>query len=220
MSALYVNKTKMDSASLVSVIHKISPSLAAYHYLRSCKAQLSSDSKPRCSRCGYLLNPTTSHTRLVRLSKTPRKKQRSSPRSPIVHALKKTCTTCGHVNNTLLHPVNHNFPIRCGNVTTAPQRSSLPSDHVSYEVTPRTPGTDQFVLPDPPPVSTHLHPPLHSSPSLPPPANARPQLPTKPTKSRPKHKGGLQEMLTRNKERQREAADRGSAGLATLLHSL
>lgn len=211
---------------LISLVHSVSPSLAAYHYLRLRKAQIDSGSIPfsrnRCSKCGYLLLHGTSNTRLVRFYTTRTNKKRipSTPRSPIVHSVQQTCTTCGYVNNTLLQPVNHNFLFHPRNLLTSPQSSSRPSRPVPQQVTPHTPGTDQLALPDPTPASTDLHPPLHSSPSLPPLANAQPQPRTKPRKSRPKHKTGLQEILARNRERQRDAADRGSAGLSTFLHSL
>ena len=197
-----LSESKMDTDALVSIIHSVSPSLAAYHYLRST----TSPSSPRCSKCGYLLD-STSHTRVLRLSS--RKKQRSTPSSPTVHALQQTCATCGYVNNTLLQPVNHNSQLHYGHVTPRPSSASVPYP----EAMPRTHGTDQPLLPDLPPVSTHLH----SLSSL---ANAQPQLSTKPRKSRPKHKAGLQEVLARNRERQQEAANRSSSGLATFLHSL
>ena len=198
----------MDNVSSISLFQSISPSLAAYHYLRSTK-----ESSSRCSRCGYILHPS-SHTRLVRLS--------SPPRSPIVRSLRKTCATCGHVNNTLIQPVNHSFPFHSRHVITSPpppqHHPSLSSDPTNpyLQVVPCTPGADRSILPDTPPISPQLDPPLHSSPS----PNAQPQPSTETKKrSRPKHKG-LQEILARNRDRQRDVTDRGEAGLATLLRSL
>jgi hypothetical protein len=205
---------KMDNASSISLFHSISPSLAAYHYLRSTKAP----SVSRCSRCGHILH-CPSHTRLVRMS-SPR------PSSPIVRCLRQTCATCGHVNNK---PVNQGFPIHSRHVITPPppHHPSLSSDLTNpyLQVVPCTPAADRTMFPDTPPISPQLDPSLHSSPSLPSLANAQPQPPTKTKKqqkSRPKHKAGLQEMIARNRDRQRHVtADRGSqAGLGTFLRSL
>jgi len=146
----------------------------------------------RCSKCGYSLLYGTSHTRIVRKTK-----QCSS-------YLQRSCPTCGHVNNTLLQPV-------CRETTRA-----------SPLVTPRIPGTDQSLPPDPPPpvppscTSSHLHSPLDPTPL----AHTRPQPLTKSRKSRSKHKAGLREILARSKAGQHEATDRGPSGLAKFLHSL
>lgn len=193
--------TEMDPDLVAAIIEPISPSLAAYHFVRGRTRQ---GNPSRCSKCGYSLLYGTSHTRIVR--NNSKSKQRST-------CLQRSCTTCGHVNNTLLQPV-------CRDTTRA-------SPQV---VTPRTLGTDQYIPPSPPPSvpstststssSSHLHPPLHlSDPSLPL-AHTQPQPLAKSRKSRPKHKAGLREILARSKASQHEANDRGSSGLATFLHSL
>ena len=191
---------KMDPDSVAVILEPISPALAASHFVkgRSRQANLS-----RCSKCGYSLLYGTSHTRIVHNnSKT---KQRSA-------YLQRSCTTCGHINNTLLQPV-------CRDPTRA-------SPQV---VTPRTPGTDQFP-PNPTPSvpspststapSSHLHPPLHLSDPSPLLASAQPQPLAKSRKSRPKHKANLRDILARSKASQHEAKNRGTSGLATFLHSL
>lgn len=188
----------MDTNSLLALLSPISPALAAYHYLRS-----PTDNPPsRCSRCGHVLVPGISHSRIVPSSATyRRKKARPSPNTPIVHCLKQSCATCGHVNNTLLSDIHRNV--------IAP-----PRPHPTVTVTPGTPGMDQCPLPNPPPLlSSHPHP----TPQ--PPASPQPRPAIKSRKSRPKHKTGLQEMLARNKERQ-ETANSGASGLTTLLHGL
>src|SRR5258708_28916990 len=159
----------MDPALVAAIIEPISPSLAAYHFVRGRTRQANPS---RCSKCGYSLLYGTSHTRIVHNnSKT---KQRLA-------CLQRSCTTCGHVNNTLLQPV-------CRDATRA-------SPQVG---TPRTLGTDQFLPPNlpPPPPSTstsycsHLHSPLRlPDPSLSL-AHTQPQPLAKPRKSRPKHKAG------------------------------
>jgi hypothetical protein len=191
----------MDPDLVAGILESISPALAASHFVRGRTRQ---ENPSRCSKCGYSLLYGTSHTRIVHNnSKT---KQRSA-------YLQRSCTTCGHINNTLLQPV-------CRDPTRA-------SPQV---VTPRTLGTDQSLPPNPTPSvpspsastapSSHLHPPLHvSDPSLPL-ASAQPQPLTKSRKSRPKHKASLREILARSKASQHEAKDRGSSGLATFLHSL
>jgi hypothetical protein len=190
----------MDTNSVLALLGPVSPSLAAYHYLRSPTDNPAS----RCSRCGHVLVPGISHSRIVPSSATQRrKKTRPSPNTPIVHCLKQSCATCGHVNNTLLSDFHRR------NVM-AP-RPYYPA----VTVTPRTPGTDQCPLPDPPPL-----PSSHPRPTPQPSASPQPQPPIKSRRSRPKHKAGLQEMLARNKERQHEAANRGTSGLTTLLHGL
>ena len=195
----------MDTHSVLALIGSVSPSLAAYHHV---KFQHTVES--RCYRCGHQLLPGTSHTRIVRSSPTRKLKRKHKGRfDPIVRSIEQTCTTCGHVNNTPLHPINH---LHGDNVTT-------PSPLVQT-VGPHTHRTDQCLPPDPTPVPSHHHPPRHSFPSPPPPASPRLQLQTRPKQSRPKHKAGLQDMLTRNKDRQREAANRSSSGLATFLHTL
>lgn len=185
----------MDINSLLALLGPVSPSLAAYHYLRSPTDNPAS----RCSRCGHALIPGISHSRIVPSSATQRrKKARPSPNNPIIHCLKQSCATCGHVNNTLLSSLHsHNV---------APSRP--------YP-TPRTPGTGQCPLPDP-----SLLPSLHLRPTPQPSTSPQPRPPIKSRRSRPKHKAGLQEMLARNKERQHEAANRGTSGLTTLLHGL
>jgi hypothetical protein len=181
----------MDTNSLLALLGPVSPSLAAYHYLRSPTDNPAS----RCSRCGHVLVPGISNSRIVSSCATQRrKKARPSPNTPIVHCLRQSCATCGHVNNTLLSDFLAPRPYPA--VTVTP---------------PRTPGTDQCPPPDPPPLpSSHLRP--TPQPSAQPPIKSR--------RSRPKHKAGLQEMLARNKERQHEAANRGTSGLTTFLHGL
>ena len=191
----------MDPDLVAAIIEPISPPLAAYHFVRGRTRQTNPS---RCSKCGYSFLYGTSHTRIVHNnSKT---KQRLT-------YLQRSCTTCGHINNTLLQPV-------CRDPTRA-------SPQV---VTPRTLGTDQSIPPNPTPSvpfpststcsSSHHHSPLHlSDPSLPL-AHTQPQSLAKSRKSRPKHKAGLREILVRSKASQHEAKDRGSSGLATFLHSL
>ena len=188
----------MDTNSLNTVLCPVSPSLAAYHYLRSPTDNPGS----RCSRCGHVLVPGISHSRIVPSTSTQRrKKARSSPNTPIIHCLRQSCATCGHVNNTLLSDFH--------------SRNVIAPRSPAVTVTPHTPGTDQSPLPDPPPLpSSHLRPTPQPS------ASPQPQSPSKSRRSRPKHKGGLQEMLARNKERQHEATNRGTSGLTTLLHGL
>jgi hypothetical protein len=182
---------KMDSHSVLAVLGPVSPPLAAYHYLRSTTDNLPS----RCSRCGHLLLPGISHSRIVPSSATQRrKKARPSPNTPIVHCLRQSCATCGHVNNT------HLSYFHTRNVI-----APTPRLYPAVTVTPCTDGTDQCPPPDPPPQPS-------ATPQLQPPIKSR--------KSRPKHKAGLQEMLARNRERQHEAANRGTSGLTTFLHSL
>jgi hypothetical protein len=196
----------MDIHSVLTIIGSVSPSLAAYHHVKFQQA----DHRPlfRCSRCGHQLLPGTSRTRIRRSSPTPKfkRKHKGQRSDPIVRSIEQTCATCGHVNNTPLHPINHPHS---DNVTT-------PSPLVVTEG-PRTHRTDPCLPPDRTPVPSHHHPPRHSSP---PSASPQPQLQARPKKSRPKHKAGLQEMLARNNDRQREAANRSSSGLATFLHTL
>ena len=186
----------MDPDLVAATIEPISPSLAAYHFIRGRTRQTNPS---RCSKCGYSLLYGTSHTRIVHNnSKT---KQRLA-------CIQRSCTTCGHVNNTLLQPVYRDA------TRASPQ-----------VVTPRTPGTDQFHPPNSSPPasassSSHLHSPLHlTDPSLSL-AHTQPPPLAKSRKSRPKHKAGLREILARSKATQHEAKDRGSSGLATFLHSL
>jgi hypothetical protein len=183
----------MDTSSVLALIGPLSPALAAYHHVR-CQKQ---DALERCSRCGHLLLPGSSPTRVARVARSSKREYKR--RSDL--CMRQACATCGHVNNTLLHP----YPT--DDVTTpSPPPKTVP--------TPRTHRTDQHdPLPDPGPVPhPHLHSPPHPLPS--------PSRQTKSKKSRPKHKAGLQEMLARNKDRQREAANRDPVGLATFLHSL
>jgi hypothetical protein len=184
----------MDTNSLLARLGPVSPSLAAFHYLRSPADNPAS----RCSRCGHVLVPGISNSRIVPSFATQRrKKARSSPNTPIVHCLRQSCATCGHVNNTLLSDF------------------LAPRPYPAVTMTPRTPGTDQCPLPDPPPL-----PSSHPRPTPQPSASPQPRPPIKSRRSRPKHKAGLQEMLARNKERQHEAANRGTSELTTFLHGL
>jgi hypothetical protein len=147
----------------------------------------------RCSRCGHVLIPAISRPRIVPSSASQRrKKARRSPNTPIIHCLRQSCARCGHVYNTLLSdaPPSRPYPV--------------------VTVTPRIPSTDQSPLPAP-------LPPSHPRPTPQPSTIPQPQ-PSR--RSRPKHRAGLQEMLARNKERQHEAANRGTSGLTTFLHGL
>ena len=187
---------KMVSHSVLAVLASASPALAAHYYLRS-----PSDHPPaRCSRCGHVLLPSASHSRIVPSSGAHRTRARRRPTTPMVHCLRHSCATCGHVNNTLLSAFH-------GSDVTAPPRP-CPAATMS----PRTHSADQCSLPDPPGPSSHHHP--ISQPL------ASPQ-PQRSRRSRPKHKAGLQEMLARNKEKQHEAANnKGVSGLTTFLHGL
>jgi len=201
---------------VLAIFDSVSPSLAAYHHVKFHKPLDPPADGPlfRCSRCGHQLLPGTSHTRLVRSSPTPKRKRRHKGRrsDPIVHSIEQTCATCGYVNNTPLHrPISH---LHGDNVTTPPP--------LVETVGPHTHRTDQCLPPDPTPVPSpsHHHPPRHSFPSPPAPPSPQPQLQARPKKSRPKHKAGLQEMLARDKDRQRKAANTSSSGLAPFLHTL
>lgn len=190
----------MDAHSVLSILGSVSPALAAYHHIRS-----PSDHPPsRCSRCGHVLLPGPSYSRIVP-STTRRKRTRpnQSPTTPTVRCLRQSCATCGHVNNTLLSTF-------LGRNTTAP-----PRPYPAPTVTPRTHSTDQRPLPDPPPVPSSHH---HPTPE--PLASPQPQPPIRSRRSRPMHKAGLREMLARNKDRQHEAANRGASGSTTFLQSL
>lgn len=205
--------THMDIQSVLAIFGSVSPSLAAYHHIKFQKHL----DPARCSRCGHQLLPGTSHTRLVRSDPTSKPKRRHKGRrsDPIVHSIEQTCATCGHVNNTPLHhPISH--LLHNDKVTTPPP--------LVETVGPHTLRTDQCLPSDPTPVPSpspsHHHPPRHSFPSPPAPASPQPQLQTRPKKSRPKHKAGLQDMLARNKDRQRKDANTTSSGLATFLHTL
>jgi len=190
----------MDTDSVLALLCPVSPSLAAYHYLRSPTDNPAS----RCSRCGHVLVPGLSRSRIVPSSTTQRrKKARRSPNIPIVHCLRQSCASCGHVNNTLLSDFHSRNAI------------AAPRPYPAVTVTPRSPGTDQCPLPDPPPL-----PSSHPRPTPQPSASPQAQIPLRSRRSRPKHKAGLQEMLARNKERQHEAANRGTSGLTTLLRGL
>ncbi len=183
----------MDPLSVLAVLGRVSPTLAAYHYLRSPTDSPAS----RCSRCGHVLLPGLSHSRII---PSRRKKGCSTPSTPIVHCLTQSCATCGHVNYIPLSDL-HSCDVM------APP---CPDPVAAVTLTPRIPGTD-----DPPPLSSSRP---HPTPQ--PSASPQPQSSIKSRRSRPKHKAGLQEMLVRNKERQHEAANRGASGLTTFLHSL
>jgi hypothetical protein len=206
----------MDTNSVLALIGPLSPSLAAYHHVKfqgqvTVQSQLS-----RCSRCGHFLLPGSSTTRVARVARSSKREYKGKGRSdPSVLCMRQTCATCGHVNNTFLHPTMHHPSYHSDDFTT-------PSPPPKTVATPRTLRTDQHdPLPDPGPVpSSHLHSPPQLLPSPSPLTNSQTQRQTKSKKSRPKHKAGLQEMLARNKDRQREAANRDPLGLATFLHSL
>ena len=199
MERLVPCSAKMDTHSVLAVLGSVSPALAAYYYLRSPSDLPSA----RCSRCGHVLLPGASHSRIVPSSGPHRTRARRRPTTPTVHCLRQSCTTCGHANNTLLSAFH-------GSDVTVPPR---PCPAVTES--PRTHSADQCALPDPPRLpSSHHHP---TSRPL---ASPHPQSPSGSRRSRPKHKAGLQEMLARNKERKHEAANRGASGLTTFLHGL
>ena len=137
----------MDINSLLALLGPVSPTLAAYHYLKSPTDYPAS----RCSRCGHALIPAISHSRIVPSSQRG-KKARPSPNTPIIHCLRQSCAICGHVNNTLLSDFHNVAPSR-----------PYP---VAVTVTPRTSGTDQCPPADPSP-SNQPQPPMKSRRSRP-----------------------------------------------------
>jgi hypothetical protein len=205
----------MDINSVLAIIGSLSPSLAAYHHVKFQNTDTPHTPLSRCARCGHILLPGSSHTRVAR-SFANRKRKYKARSDHSVLCMRQSCATCGHVNNTLLHPTMPHSVFHSDGVITPPPPP------LKVVPTPHTHHTDQSPLPDPDPdlvPSSHLHSP-HPLPSPSPLTNPQPQLQAKSKRSRPKHKAGLQEMLARNKDRQREAANRDSPGLATFLHTL
>ena len=191
-------RTIQHQLSLPYILLPASKSLAKIHSARSrILTQSSTFSFTHCSKCySYLFNGNA-HLHLVR-SRTPNS----------IRVLRRSCTECGHVDDT---------PVDRGNATLFTRRRQTKSSHPVTESS--LPQVVQFAAHTPSP-STKIAP-------TPAPSLDHSQSSTTTAIScrskRSKTKSVLQDMLSRKREKQdrdRVKEIQGQGGLASFLNSL
>ena len=192
-------RTIQHQLSLPYILLPASKSLAKIHSARSrILTQSSTFSFTHCSKCySYLFNGNA-HLRLVR-SRTPNS----------IRVLRRSCTECGHVNDT---------PVDRGNATLFTRRRQTTSSHPVTETSlsqvvqsaAHTPSPSTKIAPTPAPSLDHSQ------------SSTTTAIPGR-SKSRSKTKSVLQDMLSRKREKQdrdRVREMQGQGGLASFLNSL
>jgi hypothetical protein len=179
----------------------ISPPLSARHASRvRLLYPTESILEDHCSKCGSFLLNGNGNIRLYRKTvKGAHKKEQT-----LQNFQRRTCQTCGFCKDV---------PVGRGNASLFPKRKRTRVNHTEEVFAPVVADSDQSVPQPPPQPLTAAAAPL--------PSRAAPDLPQR-SKKRPK-KSGLQEMLSRNREKEKErqlVQESGSEGLASFLSNL
>ncbi|KZT20356.1 hypothetical protein NEOLEDRAFT_872848 [Neolentinus lepideus HHB14362 ss-1] len=205
--------------SLPFLLQPTSPSLAALHAcrLRRTHPQASTLRDTHCLQCGYLLSDGLSEVRTARA----RKKRRVSG-GLMPKVLRKVCGSCDHVQlyplddgNAKLFPKAGKNTNRSGQTGRATElmRAGASSSSISKK--------DHDILPASSRETSVSRTEQKPSPS---PRSASPSVTDPVQVKRPKKKSGLQELLAKNRERERqEQARKGNeqdGGLASFLSGL
>lgn len=228
--------TAQYQLSLPFALSSVSPGLAALH---ACRARVAYPADPtlstsHCSHCGVLFHAGGGTVRLVR-ARTPiggssNGRDGDSP----ARVLRRSCGLCGHVQDVRVERGNESlFPqprqrIRDTKLTTStlPDRPKAAAPLTKPDLNMRSqnqPGSHTRLAPSPstlPAISPSSHKPTasaSSSRSSTPAANRDVR-----SKSRPKKKSGLQDMLARNRQKQeQEQGKKADAhGLSAFLQDL
>ena len=153
-----------------------------------------------CSKCGSFLLNGNGNIRLCRKTvKGAHKKEQTSQ-----NFQRRTCQTCGFCKDV---------PVGRGNASLFPKRKRTRINHTEEVSAPVVADSDQS--------APQLPPQSLTDAATPPPSRSVLDLPQR-TKKRPK-RSGLQEMLSRNREKEKErqlVQESGSDGLASFLSSL
>ncbi|KAJ3736294.1 hypothetical protein DFJ43DRAFT_1051413 [Lentinula guzmanii] len=222
--------TAKFQGSIPYTLHSASPALAALHTRRTRKLSTTPtdpDSETYCcAKCGFYLFAGDSSTRVVRVVKNNRRQRTDAPTctsnsNSRTRARQSTCLQCGWVNELSLdrEPASL-FPIR---------RSSLYSKTGDVEQ-PSIVAVKSIQKPKDAPVESRAlssRSNVQSTSSQLPPESSVPPASTpviaKKSKSRPKKKNGLHEMLAQNRakeEKTKNALNGGQSSLAAFLESL
>ena len=218
--------------SIPRVLQQASPALASLHasrfrLLHYPDASSAALSDSHCLKCGAFLCDGSGSFRSVR---PKRKKPKGGVASSSnVRVLRKSCNICGHNKDISVDESNATLFKRVGKRRESTLLQSE-NDRVlqSAPITPATSGseppkqleqsTKDIVHQKPSPSST---PSSQSQSRSRTPSSTVPTPESKSAKARPKKKGGLQEMLARNRERQeQEKKKQASGGLSAFLEGL
>ncbi|THV08490.1 hypothetical protein K435DRAFT_12752 [Dendrothele bispora CBS 962.96] len=187
--------TKFQNA-LPFALLGVSPALSALHVTRIRRSSSNLLPTDACAKCGTLLRYGGSTTRIVRKAKTSRTRY-----------LQSKCSHCGWTNQKPINSGNeYMFSKRERTVTP---KQPLPTPATSKEIElPLSSKTEK---------SVSAHVPAKTLPETSDSQNAASK-----SKSRPKKKTGLQEMLARNrlKEEKEKQAGQKSSNLAAFLDGL
>lgn len=220
--------------ALPHLLAPISPHLAALHAtrVRLLHPADSSLADTHCTRCGAPFLATGGHTRSIRKKS---RKSRDGP-SVVVRILRRSCGACGNNDDVPLNAGTASAPA-FPSVRERARRKSSTAPRVSTAATPAvfvaaqqqhasvsqprasrslpssaTPGSSRSstVAPTPPRLAPTPAPPSVKLPE------------SQQAKARPKQKTGLQTLLARNREKQKQEEDRkrDSQGLSAFLQGL
>ncbi|KAJ3739401.1 hypothetical protein DFH05DRAFT_505827 [Lentinula detonsa] len=224
--------TAKFQGSIPYTLHSISPALAALHTRRTRKLSTTPtdpDSETYCcAKCGFYLFAGDSSTRVVRVKKNNRRQLTDAPTctsnsNSRTRARQSTCLQCGWVNELSLdrEPASL-FPIRRSSLYSKTGDVEQPSIVVVKSIQkPKDAPVESRALSSRSNVqstsSRHPDPPESSV------QPASTPVPVKKSKSRPKKKNGLHEMLAQNRakeEKAKNALNGGQSSLAAFLESL
>ncbi|KAK7695864.1 hypothetical protein QCA50_000502 [Cerrena zonata] len=210
--------------SIPRVLQHATPALASLHASRfrvlhypDASSEALSDS--HCTKCGAFLHDGTANIRTVRSKQ--RKRKGGASGGGTLRVLRKSCGTCGHFRD---------IPLGMSNVQCAVKEHRKSRDTPTSSSIHTTP-----VIPELEPQKELAQPTIEVPPLIP--AKSLPSLvPVAPksesragtpvtdsarSKAQKKKKGGLQEMLARNRERQeQEKKKQASSGLSAFLEGL
>ncbi|KAI0318695.1 hypothetical protein OF83DRAFT_919201 [Amylostereum chailletii] len=209
--------------TLPSVLHHISPSLAACHASRAriLEPEDTSLALAHCHKCGTYLLDGSGSIRTTRLARSSKRRTRCTTH------LRTHCTVCGHVGCVPLPPTDGDAPSASFPMPRASARllnppSTMASAPHAISSRPAQSALDKTPQHAP---SSRSHSTLNPSPSVHPlPISAASQSQTAPQtqvkKTRPKKKAGLHELLARNRDKQQQASGQPGAGLSAFLTDL
>ncbi|OJT03786.1 hypothetical protein TRAPUB_5608 [Trametes pubescens] len=209
--------------ALPHLLAPISPHLAALHATRArlLHPADSSLADTHCARCGAPFLATGGHTRSI--GKRTRKARNGV--AATVCILRRSCGACRHNDDVRLNAGTASAPAFPGTRNRARRKSST-APHVSVSATPvvSVSAQQQHALVSQPRASRSL--PSSATPGSSRSSTIAPTPQLDPTlaqvKARPKQKTGLQALLARNREKQKQEEDkkRDGQGLSAFLQGL
>lgn len=217
------------------VLQQVSPALASLHASRfrllhhpdaSSEALIDS----HCTKCGTFLYDGSGTIRTVRPKR--RRPKSGATNGSTVQMLRKSCGACGHYRDSDISLEESNAILF--QRTAKRQKQSLTSDNrtlPSMSTTPIIAAPEPKVAPVQHMPEVPIPPKLLKPSSSPAPSAYQPQLragapstsgnPSRVEAKKKKKKGGLQEILARNRERQEQEKNKqASSGLSAFLEGL